>query len=231
MGTNSGVNAALYRSLGYDWQHDFVRIGAFCSTANVLLVHRSVPGNSLSDIIGWIRTHPGQFTFATAGVGSITQLAMELLGAREGLEMVHVPYRQSTQAMTDMLAGRVHSRCLGLPEGETVKDMPSIRPIALTSRERSPAWPGVPTFGETLPGYEASSYFGLAAPAQTPPEVVAKLSAALNDALRDDRVRAGFARVGADPAAPNTPAEFNAFALAEAGKWLPLIRSLNLVAE
>jgi len=231
MGTNSGLNSLLYRNVAYDWQTDLAPVGKFCSTANVWLVHRSIPGDDLNGVLGWIRANPGRFTFASAGVGAITHLAMELLGERLGLEMTHVPYRQTTQAMADMLAGRVHSRCLGLPEGEQVRHMPGIRPVAITTPRRRPGWVDVPAFAEAVPGYEASSYFGLAVPARTPPEVINRLSAALNDALGTEALRAGFARVGADIAEPNTPAQFAALARTEHEKWAPLIRRLNLVAE
>ncbi len=230
-GTNSGINALLYRNVSYDAERDFAPVGLFCTTPCVLLVHNSIPGRDLPELLAWIRANSGRFTFASAGVGATTHLAMELLGAREKLEMVHVPYRQSTQAMTDLLSGRVHSRCLGTPEGDTVRGLPSIRAVAVTNAQRNPNWPDVPTMAETVPGYEASAYFGLAVPARTPPEAIQRLSAALNEALADERLRAAYARIGADIAAPNTPEDFTALARAEAAKWTPLIRALKLVAE
>lgn len=231
MGTNSGVNGLMYRALSYDWERDFAPIGHFCSTSNVLLVHNSIPAPDFPALVAWIRANPGRFTYASAGVGAITHLIMEDLGARLGLDMVHVPYRQSTQAMTDLLSGRVHARCLGLPEGETVRGQNSIRAIAVTSAERRENWPGVPTVGETVPGFTGSSYFGLTARAGTPPEAIARISEALNDALRDPRVQAAYARVGADPAPANTPADFQRTIRAAHDQWAPLIRRLNLVAE
>ncbi len=231
MGTNSGVNALMYRALSYDWERDFAPIGHFCSTSNVLLVHNSIPAVDFPALIAWIRANPGRFTYASAGVGAITHLIMEDLGSRLGLDMVHVPYRQSTQAMTDLLSGRVHARCLGLPEAESVRGQNSIRAIAVTSAERRENWPGVPTMGETVPGFVGSSFFGLTARAGTPPEAIARVSEALNDALRDPRVQAAYARVGADPALPNTPADFQRTIRAAHDQWAPLIRRLNLVAE
>jgi tripartite-type tricarboxylate transporter receptor subunit TctC len=230
-GTTSGLNALLYRQIGYDWRNDFALVGHFCSTFNVLLVHRSIPGNTFAEVVAWIRANPGRFTFASAGVGANTHLIMEDIGARMGLDMVHVPYRQSTQAMTDMLSGRIHARCLGLPEGATVKDQPTIRPVALSTPARRPEWPGVPAMAETIPGFEAGGYFGLAVPAKTPPEAIARLNAALNTALADPAVQAAYARVGADAAPANTPAQFAAMAQAEGERWSPLIRRLNLIAE
>lgn len=231
MGTNSGVNELLYRAVPFSWERDFQPIGQFCSTSNVLLVHNSIPANTFPELVAWIRANPSRFTYASAGVGAITHLIMEDLGERLGLDMTHVPYRQSTQAMTDLLAGRIHARCLGLPEGDTVRGAPSIRAMALTSATRRDNWPGVPTVGETVPGFVGSSYFGLTARTGTPPEAIARISAALNEALRDERVIAGFQRVGADPAPPNTPDEFRQVILAANRQWAPLIRRLRLVAE
>jgi len=230
-GTNSGLNALLYKGVGYDAARDFIPVGMFCTTANMLLVHNSIPGASFTEVIAWIRANPGKFTYASASVGAITHLIMEDVGARLGLDMTHVPYRQSTQAMADLLAGRVHARALGLPEGEAVRGAASVRPVALTTPTRRPEWPGVPAMAETIPGFEANAYFGLALPAKSPPEAVARLNAAMNDALRDEKVRAAFARVGADAAAPNTPEEFTARTRVDAERWGGLIKKLNLVAE
>jgi tripartite-type tricarboxylate transporter receptor subunit TctC len=230
-GTNSGLNALLYKGVGYDAARDFLPVGMFCTTANMLLVHNSIPGADFTEVVGWIRANPGKFTYASASVGAITHLIMEDVSARLGLEMVHVPYRQSTQAMADMLAGRVHARALGLPEGEAVRGAASVRPVALTTPTRRPEWPGVPAMAETIPGFEANAYFGLALPTKSPPEAVVRLNEALGDALRDEKVRAAYARVGADAAAPNTPEEFTARTCVDAARWGGLIRKLNLVAE
>ncbi|MFM7608418.1 MAG: Bug family tripartite tricarboxylate transporter substrate binding protein, partial [Alphaproteobacteria bacterium] len=126
MGTNSGLNALLYKSVGYDAQRDFTPVGMFCTTSNLLIVHNSIPGRDFNEVTAWIKANPGKFTFASAGVGAITHLIMEDMGARLGLDMVHVPYRQTTNAMTDLIAGRVHARCLGLPEGEPLRQTQSV---------------------------------------------------------------------------------------------------------
>ena len=231
MGTNSGLNALLYRSLGYDSARDFTPVGMFCSTANILVVHNSIPGRNFTEVVAWIRANPGRFNYASAGVGAITHLIMEDVGARLDLDMVHVPYRQTTNAMTDLIAGRVHARCMGLPEGEGIRRTESLRAVAVTTPGPRAEWPGVSPMSETIPGFEASTYFGLAVPSRTPPEVVARLNAALQDALRDEEVRAAYRRVGADPADPNTPEEFAARARRDGERWAPLIRRLGLVAQ
>jgi tripartite-type tricarboxylate transporter receptor subunit TctC len=231
LGTNSGLNALLYRNVGYDSARDFAPVGMFCTTSNMLIVHNSVPGRDFSEVVAWIRANPGKFNFASAGVGAITHLVMEDVGARLNLDMVHVPYRQTTNAMTDLIAGRVQARCLGLPEAEALRRTESVRPVAVTTPGPRPEWPGVPPMSATIPGFEASSYFGLAVPARTPPEIIARMNAALQDALGDERVRAAFARVGADPADPHPPEVFAARARREGERWAALIRRLNLVAE
>lgn len=230
-GTNSGLNALLYKGIAYDAERDFTPVGMFCTTANMLIVHNSIPGEDFAAVLAWVRANPGRFTYASASVGAITHLIMEDIGARLGLEMVHVPYRQSTQAMADMLAGRVHARCLGVPEAEAIRGAAGVRPVALTTPARRPEWPGIPSMSESIPGFEASAYFGLAVPSRTPAEAVQRLNAAMNDALRDDKVRAAYARVGADAAAPNAPEEFAARARQDALRWGGMIRRLNLVAE
>lgn len=231
LGTNSGLNALLYRNIGYDSARDFTPVGMFCTTSNLLIVHNSIPGNSFADIVAWIRANPGRFNFASAGVGAITHLIMEDVAARLNLDMVHVPYRQTTNAMTDLLAGRVHARCLGLPEGEPLRNAQTVRPIAVTTPGPRAEWPGVEPMSRVIPGFEASSYFGLAVPSRTPPEIVARLNAALQDALKDETVRAAYRRVGADPAEPHPPEVFAARARNDGQRWATLIRRLNLVAE
>ncbi len=231
MGTNSGLNALLYRSVGYDAARDFTGVGMFCTTSNLLIVHNSIPGRNFAEVVAWIRANPGRFNYASAGVGAITHIIMEDIGARLGLDMVHVPYRQTTNAMTDLIAGRVHARCLGLPEGDALRSVPSVRAVAVTTPAPRPEWPGVGTVAEVIPGFEASTYFGLAVPSRTPAPIVARLNEALQAALRDPEVRAAYARVGADPADPHPPEVFAARARRDGERWSPRIRRLNLVAE
>lgn len=231
LGTNSGLNALLYRNIGYDSARDFTPVGAFCTTSNLLVVHNSIPGASFAEVVAWIRANPGRFNYASAGVGAITHLIMEDVGARLNLDMVHVPYRQTTNAMTDLIAGRIHARCLGLPEGEGLRQTQSVRPVALTTPGPRPEWPGVAPMSALIPGFEASSYFGLAVPARTPPAVVARLNAALQEALSDESVRAAYRRVGADPVDPHPPEVFAERARRDGERWATLIRRLNLVAE
>jgi tripartite-type tricarboxylate transporter receptor subunit TctC len=232
VGVLGGLSAALYRNLGYDGQRDFAPIGLFCTAQNVLLVHAGVPARTLPQFIAHVRAHPGQLNFASSGIGATTHLSMELMLERAGgLQMVHVPYRQSTQGMTDLLAGRVQARCLGLPEAEPVKEDDRVRALAVTGAERNPQWPDVPTMGETLPGYEAVNAFGLAVPAHTPSEIVARLSRALNASLADEEVRESFLRVGADPARSNTPEEFTAYVRSRGEMWIGLVRRLGIGAQ
>jgi tripartite-type tricarboxylate transporter receptor subunit TctC len=230
-GTIGNVNAALYRNLTYDGFRDFAPIGLFATAQNVILVHSSVPARTLPEFIAHVKANPGRLHYASSGIGATTHLSMELLSERAGLDMVHVPYRQSTQGMTDLLAGRVQARSLGLPEAEPVKTHPNIRALAVTGLERNPQWPDVPTVAETLPGYEAVNAFGLAYRSGTAPDIIARTSDALNDSLRSVTVREGFLRVGADPAAPSTPEAFATYLRQRGELWSGLVRRLSLVAE
>jgi tripartite-type tricarboxylate transporter receptor subunit TctC len=231
-GPFGGVNAALYKNLGYDWQKDFTLIGLFCTTPNVLLINTSaIPAKTLPEFIDFVKARPNELNFASSGIGATTHLSMELLLERAGLQMVHVPYRQSTQGMTDLLAGRVQARCLGLPEAEPVKNDPRIRALAVTSAERSHNWPDVPAIAEAMPGFIGVNEFGLAAPAKTPPEIIARISAALNDALESPVLQASFQRVGAVPARPNSPESFTAYLRERSAVWTGLIQRLGLSVE
>jgi tripartite-type tricarboxylate transporter receptor subunit TctC len=156
---------------------------------------------------------------------------MELLLERAGLKMVHVPYRQSTQGMADLLAGRVQARTLGLPEAEPIKGDRRVRALAVTSPGRSPNWPDVQAVAETLPGFIGVNEFGLAAPARTPPEIIARFNKAMNEALESPTLLAGFQRVGAETAKPNSPEDFSAYLRSGGAVWTGLIQRLGLSAE
>jgi tripartite-type tricarboxylate transporter receptor subunit TctC len=225
------INEALRPNLPFAHARDFATIGLYATTPNILLLHSSVPARDLRGFIDHARAHPGTMNFASSGIGATTHLSMELLMEKERLEMIHVPYRQSTQGMTDLLAGRVQARLVGLPEAEPVRDDPRIRAIGVTSPARAPNWPDVPAIGEVVRGYEALNLFGLMAHGQTPSEMIRRLNRSLNEALATAELREAFARVGADPAAPNTPEQANAQAVAQSDLWVPMIRRLSLSAQ
>lgn len=225
------INQALRPNLPFAHAQDLVTIGLYATTPNILLVHSSVPARNLAEFIAYARANPGKLNYASSGIGATTHLSMELLSEKAGLEMTHVPYRQSTQGMTDLLAGRVQARLVGLPEAEPVRAEPAIRALGVTSPRRSPNWPEVPAIGEVVEQYEALNLFGLMAHSGTPPEIVLRLNRSLNEALASAELRTAFARVGADPAPPNTPEQAEDRALAQANLWVPMIRRLNLSAQ
>jgi tripartite-type tricarboxylate transporter receptor subunit TctC len=225
------INEALRPNMPFAHARDLVTIGLYATTPNILLVHSGVPATNLAEFIAYARANPGKLNYASSGIGATTHLSVELLSEKAGLEMIHVPYRQSTQGMTDLLAGRVQARLLGLPEAEPVKDDARVRALGVTSPQRSPNWPDVPAIGEVVQGYEALNLFGLMAHSGTPPEVVLRLNRSLNEALATPELREAFARVGADPAPANTPEQAEDRALAQSNLWVPMIRRLNLSAQ
>lgn len=225
------ISQALRPTISYRHEDALTTVGLYASTANILLVHRSVPAETLPEFIRHVRAHPGALSFASSGIGATTHLSMELLMEKAGLDMIHVPYRQSTQGMTDLLTGRVQARALGLPEADPVRGGPNLRALAVTSTRRSANWPEVPTIGETVPDYEAINIFGLMVKTGTPPEATLRLNQALNQALASQGLKEAFARVGAEPMPPHTQAEAEAQARRQAAIWLPLIRRLNLTAQ
>ncbi|MDO9503215.1 tripartite tricarboxylate transporter substrate binding protein [Falsiroseomonas sp.] len=225
------INEALRPNLPFAHARDLVTIGLYATTPNILLIHSSVPAQNLAEFIAHARANPGRLNYASSGIGATTHLSMELLSEKAGIELVHVPYRQSTQGMTDLLGGRVQARLVGLPEAEPVRGEAAIRALGVTTPRRSPNWPDVPAIGEVVEGYEAVNLFGLMAHSATPPEIVLRLNRSLNEALASEELRAAFARVGADPAPANTPEQAEDRALAQANLWVPMIRRLNLSAQ
>ena len=225
------INEALRPNLPFAHARDLVTVGLYATTPNILLIHSSVPARNLAEFIAHAKANPGKLNYASSGIGATTHLSMELLCEKAGIEMVHVPYRQSTQGMTDLLAGRVQARLLGLPEAEPVKADPSVRALGVTSPQRSPNWPDVPAMGEVVPGYEALNLFGIMAHAQTPPEMIQRLNRSLNEALASSQLQEAFRRVGADPMPPHTPEQAEDRAMAQSNLWVPMIRRLNLSAQ
>ena len=225
------INVALRPSISYRHEDVLTTVGVHASTANILLVNQAIPAETVADFVAYAKARPGQLSFASSGIGATTHLSMELLMERTGIDLVHVPYRQSTQGMTDLLAGRVQARVLGLPEAEPVKDDARVRALGVTSRNRSENWPNVPAIAEYVPDYEAINTFGVMVRSGTPPAMVARLNQAMNTALRSTALREAFARVGAEPLPENSPEQAEAFARRQAELWVPLIRRLNLSAQ
>lgn len=166
------INPSLYPNIGYDPRTDFAPIGLVASSANALLLHPSVPANSVADLIALAKRDPGKLNFASTGSGSSVHLAAELFAITAGVKIAHIPYRGSGPALNDLLGGHVSMMFATMASAAGVVRTGKVRVLAVTSARRSDLFPGVPTVGETLPGYEAELHYGLVTAAGTPRPII-----------------------------------------------------------
>jgi tripartite-type tricarboxylate transporter receptor subunit TctC len=223
VGTHA-INPSLYTKMPYDHVKDFVPIVLVAGVPNVLEVTPSLPVNSVADLIKLAKEKPGQLNFASSGSGTSIHLSGELFKTMTGVDMVHVPYKGSSPAVTDLMGGQVQLMFDNLPSSLAQIKAGKLRAIAVTSAQRAPALPNVPTIAESgLPGFEASSWFGLLAPAGTPPAVVARINADVNQWLQTAEAKEKLLAQGAD-AAGGTPEQFAAHIRAETEKWAKVVK-------
>ena len=191
MGTVSthAINPTLYKKLPYDPATAFAPISLFVTLPNVLAVNPNVEAKTVPELIELLKANPDKYTFASSGIGTSTHLAGELFMAKTGTKMSHVPYKSSGQVMLDVVAGHVDMAFDNIPTVAQQASAGNVRPLAVTSLERAPLLPDVPPMAEFLPGFEATSWHGLFAPAGTPPEIVNKLSAEIQKIMHSPRCR------------------------------------------
>jgi tripartite-type tricarboxylate transporter receptor subunit TctC len=221
------INPSMYRHLPYDPVKDFAPVAMVAVGSNVLVVHPSLPVHSVSELITYAKAHPGQLNFGSSGIGGAPHLAGELLKSRAGINIVHVPYKGSTQAMVDLVAGHVQLMFTGL--GAVIPQIKNqtLRPIAVASAERSKALPDLPAISETLPGFNASTWFGVFAPAGTPPEAIDKLSQAIVAIMQRKDVADELLAQGYEPWVMG-PAKLGPFVVEERDKWAKVIQDAKI---
>jgi len=223
VGTHA-INPSLYAKMPYDHVKDFVPIILVAGVPNVLEVTPSLPVNSVADLIKLAKEKPGQLNFASSGSGTSIHLSGELFKTMTGVDMMHVPYKGSAPALTDLMGGQVQLMFDNLPSSLAQIKAGKLRAIAVTSAQRSPALPNIPTIAESgLPGFEASSWFGLLAPAGTPPAIVARVNADVNEWLQTAEAKEKLLAQGAIPAG-GTPEQFAAHIRAETEKWAKVVK-------
>ncbi len=231
LSTDNGTlvfNPALYRNLSYDPARDFAPVTLLGRLPMVLLVGPSSGVKDARAFIADARAFPGKVSFASAGTGTVQHLAMELLQRQAGLRMVHVPYRGAAPALADLAGGQLPSMMSDLAAANRFIQSGKARALAVANATRLPQLPAVPTFAELgLPRVEAAALMGLAVPAGTPPELVARLQQAVASAIHNPVVLRKLAESGVDPVG-STPARFEALIGDETARWHPLIKSLNL---
>jgi len=230
MGTIGGLAVAmsLQPNRGYDTLRDFAPVTQSVSVTNILVVHPSLPARSVKELLALARSRPGQLNYASAGAGTAPHLAGELLKYMAGVNIVHVPYKGSAPALTALLSGEVEmnfeNTLIVLSHIKSGK----LRPLGVTAGRRSRLLPELPTIAEGgLPGYDAAGWYGLLAPAGTPPEIVRRLNAEVTRILRQPDVVERLSGQGADPVG-NAPEAFTAFIRAEIEKWAKLVKAAGM---
>ncbi|OWT80192.1 MULTISPECIES: tripartite tricarboxylate transporter substrate binding protein [unclassified Achromobacter] len=226
MGTvaTHGINASLYKSMPFDPVKDFAPVSLVASTPSVLEVNPALPVKSVAELIAYAKAHPGKLYFGSAGNGSSHHLAGELFDSMAGVKMTHVPYRGTAAAVTDTMGGQVQVIFDTLPSAMPFVKSGQLRALAVTSAQRDPALPDLPTLAEAgLPGYEVGSWYGLLAPAGTPPEIVDKVSKLVAELVRRPDIKQKLQAQGAT-AVGSTPAEFATHIAGEIKKWRPVVQ-------
>lgn len=226
--TGSILSSALYSNLNYEFMRDIAPIARLGEGAYVMVVHSSVPADSLPQFIAYGQANPGKINMASAGSGGPTHVFGELFRMMAGIEIVHVPYRGSF--LSDLLGGQVQLVFGPISQLLEYIRAGKLRALAVTTANRQAVLPDVPAVREFLPGYEASAWYGIGAPASTPSEIVGTLNREINAVLTDPRVRARFAAVGIVPM-PTTPSEFGTFIATETEKWAKVIRAANIKTD
>ena len=197
----NAINATLYEKLNYNYLRDTVQVAGLIRFPNVVVVNPQVPVKTIPELIAYAKANPGKLNMASSGNGSTIHMSGELFKMMTGIDMVHVPYRGGALALTDMIGGQVQVMFDNIPTSAEHVKSGKLRGLAVTSTERSDVLPDLPTVASFLPGYEASAWYGIAAPKGTPPEIVDKLNSTVNAILADPKVKARFTELGADASA------------------------------
>lgn len=233
LGTSAGfcINPALGGKLPYDAERDFAPISLVVINPQILVVHPSLPVHSVKSLIALAKTRPGQLNYASVGNASPQHLGMEMLKSMTGIDMVHVPYKGTAPAVTDILAGNVSLMFNSMPSVLPQTKSGKLRGIAVGSAKRSPAAPDIPTVAESgVPGFEYVTWYGLFAPAGTPRDIVNRLNAQVARMLADPELAKRFASQGAEPMS-NTPEQLAQYRRAEFERWRKLIAEQKLRVE
>jgi tripartite-type tricarboxylate transporter receptor subunit TctC len=223
----NAVNATLYDKLPFNFLRDVTPVAGINRSPIIIVMHPSVPIRTIGDLIAYSKANPGKLAMATGTNGTANQMTQGLFKLMAGLDILDVPYRGEALALPDVLAGQVHGMFITLTSGlEFVRDG-RLRAVAVTTTTRAPTLPDVPTVAEVVPGFESSTWNGVGAPRNTPPEVVARLNREINAVLATPKIKGRFESLGATTLVAS-PAEFGSQLAAETEKWGKVVTSLGL---
>jgi len=229
-GTPAAINATLYGNLSFNIIRDIAPVAGFMRAPLVMLVNPSLPAKMVPEFIAYAKANPGKLNMATAGNGTTPHVCGALFGAMTGIDLVPVAYRGGAPGLMDLMGGQVQVMFEGIASTIGYIKAGKLRALAITSATRSAALPEVPTVAEFVPGYEASSFFGIGAPKGTPAEIVSKLNSEINAGVADRQLKERLADLGGDPL-PMSPAEFGRLIADETEKWGKVIRTANMKPE
>jgi tripartite-type tricarboxylate transporter receptor subunit TctC len=221
------LNAALYERLNFNFARDIAPVAGLLRAPNVMEVHPSVPAKTVPEFIAYAKANPGKINYASAGTGTLLHVAGELFKMMAGIDMVHVPYRGTTAALTDLLGGQVQMMCDNISTSIDHIRAGKLRALAVTTASRSETLPDLPTVGDFLPGFEQSAIFGVGAPKNTPSEIIEKLNTQINAGLADPKMKARLAEL-AGPVLPGSPTDFGRLIAEEAEKWGKVIKTVGI---
>jgi tripartite-type tricarboxylate transporter receptor subunit TctC len=225
------INAALYEKLNFDFLKDIAPVGGIDLVPLVMEVNPSVPANTVPEFIAYAKANPGKLNMASAGIGGPQHVAGELFKSMTGVNMVHVPYRGSTPAVTDLIAGQVQVMFDVTPTALPQINAGKTRALGATTAKRLDALPDLPTIGETVKGYEAVAWIGVGAPKGTPADVISTLNKQIGAAVSDATIKQRLNQLGATPMPPMTPAEFGKMMADDYAKWAKVIQSAGIKPE
>lgn len=226
----NGINASLYKNLSYNFIRDIAPVAGLMRTPNVMVATNNLPVKTVAEFIEYCKANPGKVNMASSGSGTSTHLSGELFKSMTGCNMLHVPYKGSGPALIDLTAGQVQVFFDNLPSSVPYIKGGRIRALAVTSEGVEPSAPDLPTVGATVKGYEATAWFGVGMPKNTPTEVIAKMNAEVNKALADPTMRKRLAELGGVPIA-GTPAAFGKVIAAETEKWAKVVQASGAKVE
>jgi tripartite-type tricarboxylate transporter receptor subunit TctC len=216
-------NAALYENLSYNFIRDIAPVAGVMRVPLVMEVNSSIPAKTVPEFIAYAKANPGKINFASGGIGTSIHLSGELFKMMTGIDMQHVPYRGNGPALTDLIGGQVQIMFDTMPAAIGYVRAGKLRALAVTTAMRSPVLPDIPTVGEYVPGYEASSLYGVAAPRNTPAEIVDKLNREINAALTDPAMKKRLLDLGGSVLA-GSPADFAKLIATETEKWGKVVK-------
>jgi tripartite-type tricarboxylate transporter receptor subunit TctC len=219
----NAINATLYDKLNFSFIRDIAPVAAINREPLVMLVNPSFPAKTVPEFIAYAKANPGKINFASGGNGTPPHVSGELFKMMTGVNLVHVPYRGGGPALTDLLGGQVQSMFVAISASIEYVRAGNLRPLAVTTASRSDALPDIPTVGDFIPGYEASTWCGIGAPKGTPAEVIDKLNKEINAGLVDPKVKARLANIGSK-ALPGSPADFGKLIAEETEKWAKVVK-------